>query len=301
MDYIDAHLCDPLDLFVLASVANSSPWHFHRLFRAAMGETIGERVRRRRVETAAALLLAAPRMAVQAVALESGFGAPEVLSRRFKAHFGVTPGAWREGAYRRWADARRWQLRAGQRGHFQPGDSIDAVCIRHADGGFPLQGELGMPVELKRLPARRVAYMRHVGPYGDPGITRLWQRFSSWDCAAGPTATSRLRLGVGHDSADIAMPQQCRYDACIEVADSFTPPRDVGTELIPGGLFACAQFSGASDGICDAWLRLTQRCTAERGCRPDARPCIEIYGDAAVLALPAGRFTCELCLPVRLG
>jgi len=303
VDYIDAHLCDPLDMHTLAAVANFSPWHFHRLYRAAMGETVTARVRRRRLETAAALLLASPPAAVQSIALESGFCSAEVLTRTFKAHFGVTPSAWRQGAHHDWADARRSQLRAIHRTLRDPGRaherlSTDALSTRHSSERSNLQ-DGGMPVELKSFAARRVAYMRHVGPYGDPKIARLWQRFVTWASYTGLVAGNRLYLGVGRDSAEIAMPHQCRYDACLEVAGDFNPQRDVGTQLVPGGLFACTGFTGSSDDIYDAWLRLYALCIPDSGYQPDGRPCIEIYGAEVVVEPETGRFSCELCLPVR--
>lgn len=303
VDYIDAHLCDPLDMHTLAAVANFSPWHFHRIYQAAMGETVTARVRRRRLETAAALLLASPPAAVQSIALESGFCSAEVLTRSFKARFGVTPSAWRQGAHHDWADARRLQLRSMHRtlrdpGHTHERLSADALPTRHPSTRSNTQ-DGGMPVALKTFAARRVVYMRHVGPYGDPRIERLWQRFVTWASYTGLVAGNRLFLGVSRDSADITMPHQCRYDTCIEVAGAFNPPRDVGTQLVPGGLFACTGFTGSSDDINDAWLRLCAMCIPDRGYQPDGRPCIEIYGTEVVVVPETGRFSCELCLPVR--
>ena len=52
VDYIDRHLDQKLDLAALADVASFSPFHFHRLFRALMGEALGDYVRRRRLEIA---------------------------------------------------------------------------------------------------------------------------------------------------------------------------------------------------------------------------------------------------------
>lgn len=53
IEFIDYHLDEPLELDALAAVANFSAFHFHRLFTAWMGETLGEYVRRRRLEVAA--------------------------------------------------------------------------------------------------------------------------------------------------------------------------------------------------------------------------------------------------------
>jgi len=59
--HIDEHLDQPLDLHKLADVAHFSPFHFHRIFAAWMRETLGDYLRRRRVEVAAMRLASQPR------------------------------------------------------------------------------------------------------------------------------------------------------------------------------------------------------------------------------------------------
>ena len=102
MDHIERHLDQPLDLETLAAVANFSAFHFHRLFRAWTGETLGDHLRRLRVEKGALRLLTQPRlMRVAEVALAVGFGSGEAFARAFKSRFGATPSAWREDAQSR--------------------------------------------------------------------------------------------------------------------------------------------------------------------------------------------------------
>src|SRR3954468_282509 len=95
MDHIDAHLDETLDLQSLARVAQLSPFHFHRLFQSLTGETLADRVRRRRLEVAAGRLLTRTDSTALEIALEVGFNSPETFARAFRAHFGVTPTAWR--------------------------------------------------------------------------------------------------------------------------------------------------------------------------------------------------------------
>jgi len=107
LDYVDAHLDDKLDLASLARVAYVSEWHFHRVFQSLTGETPGDWVRRRRLEVAAMRLLAARRDPILKIALEVGFRSPEVFTRAFVAHFGVTPSKWRRGASKQWQAQRQ--------------------------------------------------------------------------------------------------------------------------------------------------------------------------------------------------
>jgi AraC family transcriptional regulator len=149
------------------------------------------------------------------------------------------------------------------------------------------------------LPETRVAYMRHVGPYGDPGIARLWQRFEAWCRQRGLLDRHHAVYGVSRDSPDITAPDKCRYDACVEVDDAFVPEGDVGVQSVPGGLYACTPFSGTPDRIHAAWVRLCAEWLPDSDCQADDRPEVEAYGDELKVDKTTGAFSCLLCLPVR--
>ena len=68
LDYIDHHLDSPLELATLADVANFSRFHFHRMFAGWIGETLGEYIRRRRLEVGAMQLSTRPNLTVLEVA-----------------------------------------------------------------------------------------------------------------------------------------------------------------------------------------------------------------------------------------
>ena len=52
-DYLLSHLDEDIDLARMARVANFSPYHFHRVYVAVIGETVAETVRRNRLNRAA--------------------------------------------------------------------------------------------------------------------------------------------------------------------------------------------------------------------------------------------------------
>jgi AraC family transcriptional regulator len=167
-DHIDAHLAEPLDLTSLARVAYVSPWHFHRIFQALTGETLADRVRRRRVEVAAMRLVGEPLVTALTIALDVGFGSAEVFTRAFRAHFGVTPTAWRRGAHREWGRRHDEQLRkfrqANRKRNQAAATGFDLGSGAWPVGPHPRTGGDTMDIELKTLPEARVAYMRYVGP-----------------------------------------------------------------------------------------------------------------------------------------
>uniref|UniRef100_UPI00046A94D8 helix-turn-helix domain-containing protein n=1 Tax=Pseudomonas sp. PH1b TaxID=1397282 RepID=UPI00046A94D8 len=87
LEHIDQHLDQPLELADLARVAHFSPYHFHRLFSAWVGEPLGAYLRRRRLACGAYLLASRSQASILEIALEVGFGSGEAFSRAFKQHF----------------------------------------------------------------------------------------------------------------------------------------------------------------------------------------------------------------------
>jgi AraC family transcriptional regulator len=55
VDYVALHLDQNLDLDTLARVAHFSPYHFHRLYRGVLGETVNDTVRRLRLPPSTAI------------------------------------------------------------------------------------------------------------------------------------------------------------------------------------------------------------------------------------------------------
>ena len=78
----------------LARTADVHPARLARGFRRGFGESVGERVRRLRLEAARAAL-ERPGSDLAQVAAEYGFADQSHLTRAFRAAYGVTPGAYR--------------------------------------------------------------------------------------------------------------------------------------------------------------------------------------------------------------
>jgi len=94
MDHVRHHLDGDLRLAALADVANFSPHHFHRVFKATMRETLTSFVQRARLERAATLMKTVPSRKLDSIALEVGFSAHSDFSRVFKKRYGIAPRDW---------------------------------------------------------------------------------------------------------------------------------------------------------------------------------------------------------------
>lgn len=283
IDHIDRHLSEPIDLATLAGVAHFSPFHFHRLFAAWMGETVGDYLRRRRLEKAALLLMHQRRKPVLEIALDVGFGSSEAFARAFKLQFGATPTAWR---------------RAAQSNPDQPLSKMDQVrAPRLPDHVRSLSQEFIMDIKILTLPPARVAYMRHIGPYG-PSVGRFWQeRFLPWRLAQG--LENSPCYGVGHDDPDITPAAKCRYDACVAVPEDFVAKSPVSIANLPGGRYAVAYVRGDGPAVGAAWMTMLREWLPSSGMQPDGRPFFEYYPVDTYYDPQTGVMECQLCLPVR--
>jgi AraC family transcriptional regulator len=88
--YIAEHLDEPINLGDLADLACLSRFHFHRVFQALLGETVGEMSRRLRLERASESLRTTDEPITE-LAFETGYSTHEALIRAFRTAFGCTP------------------------------------------------------------------------------------------------------------------------------------------------------------------------------------------------------------------
>lgn len=289
--YIDEHLSEPLDLNVLAQAANFSPFHFHRLFTAWMGETLGAYLRRRRVQVAAMRLASQPRTSVLNVALSVGFGSGEAFARAFKNHFGCSPTAWRQAEYAR---------RHMNRNHGQVNSKYGQVSTSHQAQDEASHHELKESVMkvavINREPAT-IAYHRHIGPYGE-AIATFWQEtYVPWAIAS-RLGADHARYGISYDDPSITPPEQCRYDACAEVTPDFVATGGAIKATVPGGKYAVLRFKGTVEEVGEAWAAILRDWLPSSGLQLDERPCFEYYPKGAVYDAETGAFECEICIPV---
>lgn len=98
VDYVEAHITEPIDYEAAAKQAYSSSFHFQRVFSILCGYTLGDYIRMRRLSLAGSELASSDIRVIDA-ALKYGYDTPESFSRAFTRFHGVTPsGAKRGGA-----------------------------------------------------------------------------------------------------------------------------------------------------------------------------------------------------------
>ena len=93
LHYLENHYTDSIDLQRIADAAGLSPWHWHRLYRDVMGETLHTTVKWMRLHRAAWLIAYKP---VADIARECGYNNAQSFARSFRDAYGFSPQQYRE-------------------------------------------------------------------------------------------------------------------------------------------------------------------------------------------------------------
>jgi AraC family transcriptional regulator len=259
--YIQRHLDEDPSLYKLASVAAFSPYHFHRIFRGMLGESVGEHIRRLRLERAA-MRLKHSDTPITMIAFEAGYESHEAFTRAFKAMRGTTPSEFRStnGTYP--------PLRARSRVHYREKGMITSFEL-DIPGGDP------MNVKIEKLNPMRVAFVRHIGPYKDCGPA--WEKLCAHLGKKGLLGPDTRYIGMCHDDPEVTPADKIRYDACATVGEDFEATGDIGVQEIEGGDYAVTTHFGPYDKFKETYAALFGQWlpTSGRECR--SAPSLEFY------------------------
>ncbi|MDR1283097.1 MAG: helix-turn-helix transcriptional regulator [Opitutaceae bacterium] len=94
MDEIDMHLAESIEVEALAGELNVSQTHINRLFKAAVGTTVGDYIRGRRMESALHLLRHTT-MSIKQIAWQVGIPDAQHFNKAVRRQFGQPPSALR--------------------------------------------------------------------------------------------------------------------------------------------------------------------------------------------------------------
>lgn len=292
VDHVLLHLDEPLRLEDVAAVAGFSRFHFHRIFRVLMGETLQRFVKRVRLERALSLMSRTPRPRLTDVAFACGFSSSSDFTRSFKQRYGVAPGAF---DVKTWRDGRREELR--QRVESMR-FSLESPARYHIDPPLaPGENPDGFEVGFRELSPRRVAYLRVVDPFEGTNAFDACNQLVAWAQARG--LADGQWLGYMWDDPEVVALADCRYDLGVVIAPS-DPTDGVSVFDSPAMRVAEVRISGdlaletrALDWLFDTWPPAS-------GCLPDDQPGFEAW-----IGLPFAHgvehFEQALHLPVLRG
>ena len=132
-----------------------------------------------------------------------------------------------------------------------------------------------MDVTIKTVPERRVAFVRHIGPYNECGSA--WSSLCTHLGAEGRLGPGAEYIGLSHDDPDATPPDKLRYDACVTIGEDYEPTGEIGVQAVGGGVYAVTTHHGPYDKLYETYAELCGQWipTHERTIR--AEPSLEIY------------------------
>jgi AraC family transcriptional regulator len=290
IDHIQANLDAPLSIGQLSKVACYSEFHFNRIFKKTMGESVYKFIRRLRLEKAAEQLLVKPGTSITEIALSCGFASSSSFAKSFKNHFKMNATEWRYNFNTFFSkDSEPVQIEQG-RISFIKGSPVWT---------FNRNG-LIRQVVVETISPFTIAYIRNVGPYqGDePLFDKLVAQLFRWAVPHGIVDEDTRTLNLYYDNPEITEKQKLRVMVAIPVEDSVCPSGSVGVTRVSGGKYGVCrfllkknEFMEAWDWMFSAWLGTSGY---ERGDREAFERCLgEKYIDGTRY------FDVEICIPVK--
>ncbi|MFG0251684.1 MAG: GyrI-like domain-containing protein [Phycisphaerales bacterium JB038] len=258
--HIQHNLDRDLSLAELADIAHFSPFHFHRVFRGQVGESVMQHIRRLRLERAAMRLKNSDRPVTE-LAFEAGYEAHEAFTRAFHSAFGCSPSDYRA---------------AGAAAELDTPTAVHFIAAGRDMNFTPISLESNpMDVEIKELPLMRVAFIRHTGPYEQCGAT--WGKLCGWMGMKGLFGPNVRMFGASYDDPEITPVDKIRYDACATVPESVEAEGEVGIQEFGGGKWAVTMHEGPYENFKDTYAALYGRWFAESEYEPGDSPTLEFY------------------------
>lgn len=207
--YIEQNYNDDLRLEELSKVAGFSKYHFHKIFKSIVGESLSEYIRKVRLSNTVSKFKT--NLSITQIAQTSGYETNASFSKAFKKYFGMTP--------------REFSKKAKKR----RGDKMLEPKIVHID-----------PID--------VLYVRKTGYYMS-SADEAWKTMVAFVNENELFEKTVARYGISHDNPKIIEEQNLRYDACLELSENIEPKGEVSKKQITGGKYALFLHKGAYELI----------------------------------------------------
>lgn len=286
--YIRDHLQDDLSVSKLAEIACFSPYHFHRIFTAVVGETISNYINRIRIEKAATMLLSEPEMKLSSVAYDLGYKSMSNFSRCFKKCYAISPSKYCELASQKDSKICKPNSKNGQ-------EKIDFeryICNVEQLLNFI---KMNAKIEVRECPDYQVAYVMHKGSYSQ--VKKSFDKLMKWAGPKGLLTPEAKVFSVYLDDPKITAESDLRTLACIEVDDSVEIQGEISKTTISKGKYIVGSYSLLPEEFTNSWHSICVW-AMENGYTLRNSDFYEQYFQTPETH-PEGKFVVDICIPVE--
>lgn len=275
LEFIERHLDGTIRLEDVAEASHFSPYHFHRIFHALVGETVNDYVHRKRMERAARRLVYKQALPVTEVAMAGGFSSAANFARAVRSYFGVSPTGLRSPLDTENSKIGKLYRKYGK--VFNPKDLYSQLVTQSGIFDPDKLEELLMKVKVEDLQEKRIAYLTAPKGYELDSIYATWDRMAQWAGARGIGHGREVRFAVCHDNPLITPEDRCRYDAAIVVGPQVPVASPCQEGAIPAGKYLIAYYKDVAEKISHFMTELCSHWFPSSGYEPDDFPPVFNY------------------------
>lgn len=266
-DYIEQNYGKNMTTEELAEVAGFSKYHFNRIFKSVMDESLLQYVNRVRMEKALFILAHRPDRNMTDVAYELGFGDSAIFSRAFKTHYGLSPLAYRK----KYSTNCKENL-------FLSEYNKPVKNKKWVEEPFPNTGQ----VRVVNMEDEELVYIRHVGTYKSLGRTfaKWMQELFRLSHKQGLLKDGKNKfLVMYHDNPEFGDEKHFRTSLCLTVPEGCVAKEDgkLGVTKLEGGLFAVGHYEINPGQFEDAWDHMYRNWLMMSGYVPRNATPYEVY------------------------
>ncbi|MCG8512667.1 MAG: AraC family transcriptional regulator [Halanaerobiales bacterium] len=288
LDYIEVNLGGDLSLDILADISGFSKFHFHRIFKGIVKETLLSYINRIRLERATSILLHNPSISITEIAMQLGFSDSTVFARNYKRHYGISASELRE------TYSKNCQVvsKIGKANDKSSGynESISASKVNVVGN-----------VEVRIIKEIKVIYLRHLGPYKELAVVfhKMMSKLMTWAKARGLLDSNDFKLfSIYHDNPEFTAQENLKTSICLGVSEDVKVEGEVGKMVIPSGKYAIGHFIIEPSEHSSAWDYIYGEWFPKSGFQPDEGYIFEMYlNDPSTH--PEKKSVLDIYLPVK--
>ncbi|WP_108805443.1 GyrI-like domain-containing protein [Aquimarina sp. Aq107] len=245
--YIDEYLDEDLSLESVAKVALYSPFHFHRIFKAVIGETLNSYVNRRRIEKIALELMHKNEVSIAELSLQYGFSSNSSFTRAFKNFYGVSPTDFRKQLPGKFSKISKVESKIGQE------ESIFEKYICNINNHLNWI-KMNAKIEVIEVPELHFASITHIGI---EGIGNVFEKLIKWGRSKGIMETPDTKMArIFHDSFKVTSPDKVRMSVCILMNEPFVSEGEISPVIIKKGRNIVGSFEITPEDFEKSWSSL---------------------------------------------
>ncbi|WP_432665787.1 GyrI-like domain-containing protein [Wukongibacter baidiensis] len=273
-DYIEANLGGDISLDILADISGFSKFHFCRIFRGIIKETLLSYINRIRLERATGYLLHNPSMSITEIAMQLGFSDSAVFARAFKKHYGMSASEVRK-KYSKNCKVDSKDCKANM---ILPRYNEKVSNTLRKNNDILVKGN----VEVRIIEEIKAIYLRHMGSYEE--LATVFQgmlgKLISWAMARNLIGCDGIKLfSIYHDNPEFTEDENLKTSICLAVSEDIKVEGEIGKINIPSGKYAIGHFEIDRSDITNAWDYIYGEWLPKSGFQPDKGYIFEMYAN----------------------